>query len=231
MLEKEIAGLKERRNTLMSKIIASSDVSSQGENAAEVAKDIPQKAITLEVRTEIVFLDERIEHLSQNLSEANARLARTSMEGEYLQRQIAAEAMHKQSTNDWMQAMQGVMWPVNADDLDIGRPVDPNKLFDPQSPNQVIYSLETLGLTSDLIPSTMGAACDAARALRIDEIDDVREVFDAFRYMSWLNITLHCLRRPLPTIAIRFLIRAARIVPWVEDKHLKALNNLLNRAM
>lgn len=230
-----------------------------------------------------------IVQIQRSLSEARSKLTKSLAEEEYINVQIELETTFRQSTTDWMQAMQGVMWPGNPEDLEIGRPHVP---FQPPSGSQptaassksesscteedaigtrlaLCYSLKNLHLipsssskgspsTSSsskspaaysafsqptrLLPLGMEKAYEAAKALSISEIEDVQLVFEAFRYMSWLNILLNCLRRPLPVVVLKMLLTAVQsfsstpsspstTLPWIDEKLIKSLNGILTRAM
>ena len=50
-----------------------------------------------------------------------------------------------------------------------------------------------------MVPDAIRRAAEAAVALNIDKVDDVIEMVESFRWMSWCNIALHALRLPLTT--------------------------------
>ena len=262
-----------------------------------------------------LFIESTLIQIQRSITESRARVSKTLAEEHYVTRQIMLETTHRQSATDWMQAMQGVMWPGNPEDLEIGRPLLPfqsttsvsavksnTNMSDKQlistaagawssptttscddvlgSSPTVNFSMSNLQLlpTSSsakpgpsggsmtaavagkssqqkqftvfnhptrLLPSGMEKAYEAAKALSIIEIEDVLLIFEAFRYMSWLNITLHCLRRPLPVVVLKLLLTsvqsftssstavsfAATVHPWVDEKLIKALSAIMTRAM
>lgn len=188
--------------------------------------DAEQSAAERVVETQLL-------HIRKQIMDCKSRLERTKAEEDHLIRQAEVEHTHKSSAAEWMHAMQGVMWPLNQDDLEIGRPASIINLT-PNSPLEVHYSPESMGLAASVLPAGMPKgmtnAYEAARALGVDEIDDVTEVFEAFRYMSWLSITLQCLRRPLPTAAYRILLEAAKPLKWVDERLMKSLTGLASRA-
>jgi hypothetical protein len=114
------------------------------------------------------------------------------------------------------------------DDLDIGRPIALEALMTDHT--YVMYSAQSLGLSDDLLPVGMANACAAAKALRIDDIRDVREVFLAFRYMSWLHILLLALRRPLPTYVYRMLLQTGQNLHYTDERVLKSFSTIVSRA-
>lgn len=238
--------------------------------------------------SDIQLLETMIVQIQRNLGEARSKLTRTLAEEQYINTQIELETTFRQSTTDWMQAMQGVMWPGNPEDLEIGRPLVPFqppqalqstaascKLECSPSSEDVVgtrltlnYSMKSLHLIPNsslklspntpssrssssqsafthptrLLPLGMEKAFEAAKALNISEIEDVQLVFEAFRYMSWLNILLNCLRRPLPVIVLKMLLASVQsfssmplspstVLPWIDEKLIKTLNGILTRAM
>ena len=238
--------------------------------------------------SDIQLLETMIVQIQRGLSDARSKLTKSLAEEEYINAQVELETTFRQSTTDWMQAMQGVMWPGNPEDLEIGRPHVP---FQPPSGSQptaaassksesssinediigthltLCYSMKSLHLiptTSSkgspsapsssnavhsafnqptrLLPLGMEKAYEAAKALSISEIEDVQLVFEAFRYMSWLNVLLNCLRRPLPVVVLKMLLTAVQsfssmpsspstTLPWIDEKLIKSLNGILTRAM
>ena len=62
------------------------------------------------------------------------------------------------------------------------------------------------------------------------QIEDVVVALDAFRWMSWCHLCLHLLRVPPTTPALRRLLEAAKPLQCTDDKILKLLNGILQRA-
>ena len=258
---------------------------------------------------DLLFIETTLAQIQRNIDESRARLSKTLAEEHYVTRQILLETTHRQSATDWMQAMQGVMWPGNPEDLEIGRPLLPfqstctpavsvktntsgklpstaagawssphttssddilgsslivnfsmanlHLLPTSSSAKPVVPAAGASGKPSQpkqftvfnhptrLLPSGMEKAYEAAKALSIIEIEDVLLIFEAFRYMSWLNITLHCLRRPLPVVVLKLLLTsvqsftsssvaaspASTVYPWIDEKLIKALSAIMTRAM
>lgn len=50
-----------------------------------------------------------------------------------------------------------------------------------------------------MVPDAIRRAAEAAVSLNIDKVDDVIEMVESFRWMSWCNVALHALRAPLTT--------------------------------
>ena len=97
-------------------------------------------------------------------------------------------------------------------------------------PSQDEFSAEGLGLTPSLLSADFHKAVDAAAALRIDQMADVKNVLDYFRWINWLSLALHALRRPIPSPSIRMLVDAATPLFCAEDKILRPLQALIGRA-
>ena len=76
----------------------------------------------------------------------------------------------------------------------------------------------------------MEKAYDAACALKIDKFEDVAHVFEAFKWMSWLNLCLHALRRPLSTRALRHLITAAQPLLLADEVIVRTITAIVTRA-
>ena len=64
----------------------------------------------------------------------------------------------------------------------------------------------------------------------IRELEEIEEIYNLFRTMSWINITLHCLRLPVPTAVYRLIVQAGQTLRWVDDKPLKTLAGIAARA-
>lgn len=223
-LERQTATLKDRRE-LVGAVLAANG---EGEFPQLSELDVNQILTAGQAAQDAV--DHQLTQLSIAITEVAQRVKRAVAEEEQVVRQIQMELSHRQAATEWMLAMQGVMWPSNREDLDIGRPISPHAIFPADESLSITFSAETLGMQDGLLSAGMLPAFEAAKVLRIDEIEDVREVFEAFRYMSWLNITLHCLRRPLPTYAYRLILRSAQSLSWADEKVIKAIALQLSRA-
>ena len=66
--------------------------------------------------------------------------------------------------------------------------------------------------------------------LGIRELEEIEEIYNLFRTMSWINITLHCLRLPVPTAVYRLIVQAGQTLRWADDKPLKTLAGIAARA-
>lgn len=178
-----------------------------------------------------IVLQESLKRMKIDLEEVKLRLAMVAREELALSQAIELERIKLQPICEWMNAMQGVIWPSNPEDLDIGRPLEPISIkhqgvslgsFDE-------FSSNNLNLRNGLLSVGMTRAAKAADALGIQQVEDVVSIFEGFKWMSWANICLHVLRRPAPTRALRSLIESANSLKMVDEKILKFLNGVYSR--
>ena len=76
-------------------------------------------AITKEI------VEAQLDNVQTIISQCKARLARTKEEEPYMRIQNQIEVNKRQQASEWMLAMQGVVWPTNPEDRDIGQPITP----------------------------------------------------------------------------------------------------------
>ena len=88
--------------------------SSSGTGAASVASD-PQ------------LLEQHLAASTASLSDALERLSRSRAEEESCIKKAQMEELRLEETTEWMLAMQGVLWPENEPDRELGRPVLPDQ--------------------------------------------------------------------------------------------------------
>lgn len=156
------------------------------------------------------------------------RIVKYNQELEDLSNNMELETSKRSAIIEWMKAMQKVLWPTSSADLESGRPLGPehprddHKLgFDRFSHNDNHYVL---------LPDGMCTAADAAISLEIDKVEDVITILDCFRWMSWCNISLHLIRVPPTSIAIKKIVEVTKLLRMVDDKIIKIFANILGRA-
>lgn len=81
-----------------------------------------------------------------------------------------------------------------------------------------------------MVPDAIRRAAEAAVALNIDKVEDVVEMVESFRWMSWCNVTLHAIRSPLTTTGLHKLIESGRSMRFADDKILKLFQHINTKA-
>ena len=72
-------------------------------------------------------LEQHLRASSASLSEALDRLSRSRAEEQSCLKKSQMEESRVEETTEWMLAMQGVLWPENSADAELGRPILPNQ--------------------------------------------------------------------------------------------------------
>lgn len=122
-----------------------------------------------------------------------------------LSRMINIDDTKKAYLLQWMVAVQGMLWPTTNEDVMIGEPV-------------------TRGL-----PHGVAKAMEAARACALDSLFCVKQVIEAFQWMTWTYQAQCALREPPTTAQLRKLLEfKPKIV--TEEKAMKILSGILSRA-
>jgi hypothetical protein len=165
-------------------------------------------------RDDIASYEKRVSKLDQELIELSSNME--------------LEGSRRFAIIEWMKAMQKVLWPTSSADLESGRPLGPehprddHKLgFDRfvQADNRYV-----------LLPDGMCTAADAAISLEIDKVEDVLTILDCFRWMSWCNVSLHLIRVPPTSVALKKVVDVTKLLRMVDDKIIKVFANILSRA-
>ena len=86
-----------------------------------------QHSRLLPVNTAITkeIVEAQLDNVQTIILQCKARLARTKEEEPYMRTQNQIEVNKRQQASEWMLAMQGVVWPTNPEDRDIGQPITP----------------------------------------------------------------------------------------------------------
>jgi hypothetical protein len=182
-------------------------------------------------------ISEQIRPVRELLRAAQVNLQMAADEELQLLKELEAEKVKVPMVREWMQAMQGVLWPSNREDLEIGKPLEPLSVIRPVSSTTAAagtprdeFSVQELGLDRGLLSEGMQKAHCAAVALNIHLIEDVIMVFEGFKWMSWMNLFLYALRRPMPTRALRLFIEAYKPLKLQDEKITKMLQSWYQRA-
>jgi hypothetical protein len=181
------------------------------------------------------MIQEQTRPIRDLMRSATTNLQLAMDEENLLMKELDAEKVKVPMVREWMQAMQGVLWPGNKEDLEIGRPIQPpgKTSSSSSSANNAArdeFSVTELGLDRGLLSEGMQKAHCAAVALNIHLIEDVIQVFEGFKWMSWLCLFLHSLRRPMPTRAMRLFIEAYKPLKLQDEKVTKPLQSWYQRA-
>ena len=151
-------------------------------------------------------------------------------EKDKLGRAIALETQLHKEIFRWMQAMQELMWPCTEEQVALGRPVGPSVSAPINTTSVLEYNRALLAQLTSLLPVGMTHMERAATLVGIVNLEDVALVLDAFRWMSWTNICLHMLRNPPTTPALRQLIDVTKNMRCIDEKVIKILSGVLQRA-
>lgn len=151
----------------------------------------------------------RLNDLRMELENAKVRLAKSRADAEDYRRQSVHEVARRHLIMEWMHSMQRIVWPTTDADAKLGRP-----------------NIRDAGG----LPEGIRLAATAAQASQIMEFDDVAVVVEAFRWMSWCYFALAVLRGPSNTSSLKLLIELSRSIRVADDKIVKALASVLNRA-
>jgi hypothetical protein len=161
--------------------------------------------------------------------------AKSQMEKETLTRAITLETQLHREIFRWMQAMQELLWPSSDEQVALGRPVGPasgaiNGGGGGNDKSVLEYNRGLLAYLSCMLPIGVVHMQRAATLVGIAAIEDVLSVLEAFKWMSWINLCLHFLRFPPTTPALKKLLDAAKPLRYADDKIIKALTGVLQRA-
>lgn len=108
-----------------------------------------------------------------------------------------------------------------------------NTIHNPIPDQYPTYGLQMRDVSnkmSCLLPASVQNLYDKATAWQISQVDDVVMVKDAFRWLSWCSLVLHVLRYPASTPLLRSVLEETKSMRVVDDKILKLLSQILNKA-
>eukprot|EP01038_Epipyxis_sp_PR26KG_P010367 gene10367-13929_t len=166
-------------------------------------------------------------------------LVRAKQEGIALYQQSEAESSLCHEVMQWMNMMQTVIWPATPEQISLSHPLGPNPNNSHNSNEDrrdkamnyhdiVCHCLHHL--QTGLLPIALQYCSENATSMGISNIEDVMAVLDAFKWMSWCNLCLHIMRFPANTITLKKLVEEARNIRTADDKIIKFVSTILNRA-
>ena len=176
-------------------------------------------------------------------------LSKSEAEREALFRSISLETQLHREVVRWMQAMQELLWPTTDEQVYLGRPLapPPRVMIDDTSSSSSSSSSssytegEVMSIASYtegimkqlqlLTPLGLVHMEKAASIVGIFAVEDVKYILDIFKWLSWINLTLHLLRLPPTTPALRKILDAVQGLRCADDKVVKLLSAILQRAM
>ena len=131
----------------------------------------------------------QINQAKGELREAFERLTRAKQEEEDCQRQSVLEEERREEATEWMLAMQGVLWPENAADCELGRPI----IAEPPNETAFLKLIATqVALNSQ--PSSVGTGGVSVRApVDVQRLGDNEVLIDNKKRM----FTFYA---PIPTV-------------------------------
>jgi len=176
---------------------------------------------------------ERVLNAKREVMQLAANVTKSLQEKEKLSQAIQVETHLHSEIFRWMSAMQELLWPgADEQKAALGRPVGPSAPPNSQSSLSVLeYNRAILGYLPALLPVGLVHMEKAAALVGIQTLDDVALALDAFRWMSWTNLCLHLLRNAPTTTSLRRLLDGARGLTMADDKIMKLLAGVLQRAV
>lgn len=173
---------------------------------------------------------EKLVTAKREVDQLHGAVLRAAAEKEKLARAISLETQLHKEVFRWMQAMQELLWPCTEEQVALGAPVGPSSAAPLQTADVLEYTRALLGQLPALLPVGLQHMERAAALVGIVRLEDVALTLDAFRWMGWANLCLHLLRMPPTTPALRRLLDATRGLQFVDEKVLKLLHGVLQRA-
>ena len=132
----------------------------------------------------------QISQAKAELREAFDRLTRARQDEEECQRQSVLEEERREEATEWMLAMQGVLWPENAADCELGRPI----IADP--PNESAFlALVATQVTLNSQPSSMGSSSSGRAPVDVQKLGENEVLIDGKKRM----FTFYA---PIPTVPV-----------------------------
>jgi hypothetical protein len=150
---------------------------------------------------------EKKEHtLRTEIESLLLKLARIKAEEEELISFFTLTLQQRSQLNDWMISLQSLLWPRALEEEDAGRPL--------------------LGG----LPIGIVSAIEQANKFGLDKVHDARVIVDGFRWMTWCFQCLTILRLPPTSRQLKKLLDAAANCRFADDKVLKIISGISQRA-
>jgi hypothetical protein len=173
---------------------------------------------------------EKVGLAKRDVDHLEVSVAKALQEKEALARAISLETQLHKEVFRWMQAMQELLWPCTDEQVALGKPLGPSAAAPLQASSFLEYNRALLAHLPSLLPVGLQHMERAAALVGIRHLDDVATVLEAFRWMSWTNLCLHMLRLPPTTPALRTLLDACKDMRYTDEKVVKMLTGVLQRA-
>ena len=173
-----------------------------------------------------------IKTVSSELDQARERHEQSSVEEATHTELSELEDSRQPEVIVWMQKIQAVMWPANSKDQDLGRPCGRDVI--PQEQSFTVEDVQDRALThlrTNLLPAYLFEMARSGINAGIGDIEDIVTVIEAFRWMSWCNVTLQVIRIPLTTVLLRKLVSAGEGLKMHDEKLLRFFRFLNMRAI
>ena len=133
----------------------------------------------------------QINHAKGELREAFERLTRARQEEEECQRQSVLEEERREEATEWMLAMQGVLWPENAADCELGRPV----ISDPPNEDAFVALVATQVALNSPPSSTASGSFGGRAPVDVQKLGENEVLIDGKKRM----FTFYA---PIPTVPV-----------------------------
>lgn len=173
-----------------------------------------------------------IKTISAELDQARERHEQSSVEEAAHSELTELEGSRQPEVIVWMQKIQAVMWPANSKDQDLGRPCGRDVI--PQEQSFTVEDVQDRALAhlrTNLLPAYLFEMARSGINAGIGDIEDIVTVIEAFRWMSWCNVTLQVIRIPLTTVLLRKLVTAGEGLKMHDEKLLRFFRFLNMRAI
>jgi len=165
--------------------------------------------------------------IADELEDARKRLEASLRDEATANELVELELSHQKEIVSWMQKVQIALWPSNIKEADYGRPCGRDVI-----PATHSFSVEEVQeramnhMRTNLLPPYIFDLARHGIEAGIGDIEDIVTVVEAFRWMSWCNVTMQVMRLPITTILLRKLISASEGLKMVDDKLLRFFRNL-----
>lgn len=82
-----------------------------------------------------------------------------------------------------------------------------------------------------LLPTSIQGMAMRAQLTGIHMIEDVAQLIDYFKWISWCHLALHLLRYPPPSVLLKKLVEVTKKFKVYDEKILKTISSLLTRVV
>ena len=182
--------------------------------------------------------DMTFEQLTAELNGARDKLAAVMDEEKRYYENEAKEQEHKTNIINWMKDIQRVIWPSNHEGARSGAPIGSRLAHPPfdymegsaMSSEKLTVAVDNLSDTP-LLPTHLCNLANKAITDGFDHSDDVLNVVEAFRWMSWCSLFLTTIRAPPTTHIMRMMLKTGTGMVFADKSILSGLQATLNKAI